>query len=84
MKPKKSIYMNLRINNISDTKLSEIKSAVYFFREKVNSILEDVELTDDVYYNFNLADSELIDPEFGVGEPAYHNYRRRRVQNEGF
>lgn len=81
MKPQKSIYMNLRVNNIPDTKLSEIKSAVYFFREKINSILKDVELTGDVYYDFNLTDSELIDPEFDViePEPVYRKYRRRRV-----
>ena len=80
MEPKKSFYMNLRVNNIPDTKLSEIKAAAMFFREKVNSILKNVELTDNVYYDFNLTDSELIDPEFDdFAEPVYHKYRRRRV-----
>ena len=80
MEPKKSFYMNLRVNNIPDAKLSEIKSAAYFFREKVNSILIDVEVTDDVYYDFNLTDSELIDPELDdIAMPAPRKYRGRRA-----
>ena len=80
MEPKKSIYMNLRVSNIPDTKLSEIKSAAYFFREKVNSILKNVEFADDVYYDFNLTDSEWIDPkdEFDSSS-VVRNYRGRRI-----
>ena len=79
MEPKRSLDMNLRVIDIPDEKLSAIKSAAVFFHEKVDAILKDVELTDGTYYSFSITDSELIDPEFGVGEPAYHNYRRRRA-----
>ena len=34
---------------------------------------------EDVYYDFNLTDSELIDPEFDSAGLAYHKYRGRRV-----
>lgn len=62
MEPKRSIYMNIRVNNIPVDKLSDIKSAALLFRKEVNSILKEVELTDDVYYDFNLTESQLIDP----------------------
>ena len=73
MEPKKSFYMNLRVNNIPDDKLSDIKAAALNFRKDVRSILKAVEITDDVYYDFNLTDSEMFDPEFDDVE-----YRRRR------
>lgn len=73
MEPKKSFYMNLRVNNIPDTKLSDIKAAALKFNKEVKAVLKDVELTDDVYYDFNLTDSEFFDPEFDDVE-----YRSRR------
>lgn len=73
MEPKRSFYMNLRVNNIPDTKFSDIKAAALAFNKEVKTILKGVELTDDVYYDFNLTDSEQIDPEFDYGE-----YRPRR------
>lgn len=79
MEPKKSFYMNVRVNNIPDTKFNEIKSLALIFRKEVNSILKDVELTEDVYYDFNLTDSELIDPMFEVPEQVYRKYRGRRT-----
>lgn len=79
MEPKKSLLLNLRVSNIPDTDLNDVKASALRFNKEVKAILKDVDLTDDVYYDFNLTESEWIDPKFDTDEFEGSKYRRRRI-----
>ena len=81
MKPKRTISVNLRVNNIPDEMIESIKRKATIFRNDVATIMSDVEESDDVYYDFNVTDSEWIDPEYD--DPEYMTPRRRRPRRIG-